>query len=448
MGPFVLDAARDVLLFAGEPLALGPRVVATLAALAARPGEVVTKDELLDRVWPGEDVSESNVAQSVYVLRKAFRDHGEAVAIATVPRRGYRLVAQVDPVAFEAPTRPEAAAPRRRTIASVVAALAAALLLVVPGAHMTVRMPELSASGIEHYRLARYFWNLRTPSALTRSVALFTDVERSDPRSPFGAIGLADAELMLADYGHSKRVAEQHGSRARKALLRALRIDPDSAAAHTTHAMLLELDDQKMDEAEAEFRHALALDPTYPLAHHWYGTLLLGEGRVTAAMHELRTAVALDPVSPSASSWLGSAAYGIRNYDEAIRYARQALQVDPGRADALRLLGVASEQRGAFADAIAAFHRYGSIRGNEADAAALLAEAYARTGRRREALALLRIALHPSDDVDGAIMNDNVDAGLALLALGQRRRAESLLGPRQQRDPLEPRLALYGAAPT
>src|ERR1700745_1295922 len=56
LGPLRLDPARGVLSRNGTPLAVGPRVVAILAALVERPGEVVTKDELLDRVWPDEDV--------------------------------------------------------------------------------------------------------------------------------------------------------------------------------------------------------------------------------------------------------------------------------------------------------------------------------------------------------------------------------------------------------
>ncbi|HWT07185.1 MAG TPA: winged helix-turn-helix domain-containing protein, partial [Xanthomonadales bacterium] len=90
-----LDAARHVLTLGGEPLALGPRVVDTLTALVERAGAVVTKDELLDRVWAGEDVGESNVAQSVYTLRKVLREHGLGAAIATVQRRGYRFTAAV-----------------------------------------------------------------------------------------------------------------------------------------------------------------------------------------------------------------------------------------------------------------------------------------------------------------------------------------------------------------
>ncbi|HEY9085369.1 MAG TPA: winged helix-turn-helix domain-containing protein [Candidatus Tyrphobacter sp.] len=84
-GPFLLDARRLVLLKGRKPLALGPKVVGTLLALIERQGELCTKAELLDRVWPEGYVTEGNLSQNVYVLRKTLRGWN-ACAIETVPR--------------------------------------------------------------------------------------------------------------------------------------------------------------------------------------------------------------------------------------------------------------------------------------------------------------------------------------------------------------------------
>src|SRR5438552_14007425 len=89
-GPFQLDPERLLLTLAGEPIALGPKVVETLLALVERPGETRTKTELLDRIWPEGFVEESSLAQNIYVIRKVLRAHW-ADAIQTVPRRGYRF---------------------------------------------------------------------------------------------------------------------------------------------------------------------------------------------------------------------------------------------------------------------------------------------------------------------------------------------------------------------
>src|SRR5579862_7948161 len=94
-GPYRLDVRRRVITLDGAPLPLGPKVVLTLAAMVERAGEVVSKDDVLERVWPGEFVEESNLSQNVYVLRRALKRNWNAQAIVTVPRRGYRFVAPV-----------------------------------------------------------------------------------------------------------------------------------------------------------------------------------------------------------------------------------------------------------------------------------------------------------------------------------------------------------------
>ena len=66
-GAYELDVARLLLRHRREPLALGPKVVETLLALVERAGEVVSKGELLERIWPEGFVEEANLAQNVYV---------------------------------------------------------------------------------------------------------------------------------------------------------------------------------------------------------------------------------------------------------------------------------------------------------------------------------------------------------------------------------------------
>jgi DNA-binding winged helix-turn-helix (wHTH) protein/Tfp pilus assembly protein PilF len=417
-GPFVLDARLQVLSAGGEPLALGPRVVATLGALIERAGEVVTKDEILDRVWAGEDVGESNVAQSVYTLRKVLRDHGVTGAIATIPRRGYRFTAPVELLAGAPhpaiPIRYERAAPPRRRGRWTLAALSLALVLLagVPPTATVAHPPPLGARGAEMYRLGRYFWNLRTPAGLAAGARLFADVVASDPRSPLGHAGLADANLMFADYGKDKRKASKYYARARTEIAAALALDRDSAAAHTSLAMLRFAANHDAAGSDAEFRRAIELDPSYAVAHHWFGTTLLQRGRIADAKRELRVAVALEPVSPATGGWLADASYYRGEYTDAIVYARRALDLDPHRGGALRRLGLAYELAGDVPQAIATFERLRRS-GPDADGApALLAEAYARAGRLNAARRALRdaVRLHPREG----------DTAFAMLALGDR----------------------------
>ncbi|MFN6997529.1 MAG: transcriptional regulator, partial [Aquincola tertiaricarbonis] len=86
---FELQPLQRRLLRDGEPVALGARAFDLLLALAGREGSLVTKGELLDRVWSGLVVEENNIAAQVTALRKAIGNE----LIATVPGRGYRFTA-------------------------------------------------------------------------------------------------------------------------------------------------------------------------------------------------------------------------------------------------------------------------------------------------------------------------------------------------------------------
>ena len=67
--------------------------------LAARPGEVVSKEQLLDDVWGSRVVSESALTRTVTELRQALGDNAEAPhLLETIPKRGYRLIGSVVPV--------------------------------------------------------------------------------------------------------------------------------------------------------------------------------------------------------------------------------------------------------------------------------------------------------------------------------------------------------------
>ena len=92
-GPFRLDLDRRVLLRDGSPVALGGRALDLLCVLAAARGQVVTKDALMEQVWPGLAVEENNIQVQVSALRRVLREAGCASdSIITVPGRGYRFV--------------------------------------------------------------------------------------------------------------------------------------------------------------------------------------------------------------------------------------------------------------------------------------------------------------------------------------------------------------------
>ncbi|WP_027554406.1 winged helix-turn-helix domain-containing protein [Bradyrhizobium sp. Cp5.3] len=97
-GPFRLIAAERLLKKAGEPVQLGGRALDILITLIDRAGDVVSREELMSRVWPDVTVEEANLRVHIANLRKALGDGRDGARyIANVPGRGYCFVAPVQP---------------------------------------------------------------------------------------------------------------------------------------------------------------------------------------------------------------------------------------------------------------------------------------------------------------------------------------------------------------
>ena len=131
-GAFELDIEGRVLRKSGMRVRLGGQPMEILLLLAGRPGEVVSRDELRQRLWPGDQVVDFDVGLSTAMrkLRDALRDTADRPRfIETLPRRGYRFIAPV--VRGEPPPTPPRRFDRTWIIAAalVVIAAAAALLL-------------------------------------------------------------------------------------------------------------------------------------------------------------------------------------------------------------------------------------------------------------------------------------------------------------------------------
>ncbi len=149
-GPFVLDGARRVLMRDGAAVALRPTVFDTLLYLVEHPGRVVTKEELFDAVWPGKVVEESNISQTIFMLRHAL---GQTHGIMTAPGQGYRFTQEVKRKRLSLLARARSLAVRRPSRAGVFqfGVGFGAVLLAVGGGFTVFRpweTPRSEASGL------------------------------------------------------------------------------------------------------------------------------------------------------------------------------------------------------------------------------------------------------------------------------------------------------------
>lgn len=147
---FEIDTARYELRRDGTPLAVEPLVFDLLLFLARNPGRILTRDEIVDRVWQGRVVSDATVSSCVKSARRALGDTGDSQTyIRTIRGRGFEFAAAV------ATTDDAAAIPRAqatvettRVGARIAAADAKPMLAVLPFANLSAEMDEYFADGL------------------------------------------------------------------------------------------------------------------------------------------------------------------------------------------------------------------------------------------------------------------------------------------------------------
>jgi Tol biopolymer transport system component/DNA-binding winged helix-turn-helix (wHTH) protein len=124
-GPFQLDARERVLLCDRQPVPLPPKAFDTLLLLVRNHGRTLDKDEMMRQLWPDTFVEEVNLAQHVSLLRKTLGENrDEPRYIETVPRRGYRFIADVRAVDDVSQAPVSVKPPTRRSLAGAIAGTA------------------------------------------------------------------------------------------------------------------------------------------------------------------------------------------------------------------------------------------------------------------------------------------------------------------------------------
>jgi len=143
--------------------------------------------------------------------------------------------------------------------------------------------------------------------------------------------------------------------------------------------------------AEREFQRALALDPRYPTAHHWYAmSCLTPLARLDQARDEMLLAQALDPISSIIGRDLARIYYYQQDYEAALEQCDHTIELNPHFSPAYWILGLVQEQRGEFDESAAAFQRAIQLSPGSPLMQAALSRTFALSGKRTEALRMLQ----------------------------------------------------------
>lgn len=318
-GVFEVDLDGRELRRSGLRVKLQRKPFQILELLLRAPGQLVTREEMAQRLWPDLHVAfDRSLNTAVNALRLALGDSPRHPRfIETRPGFGYRFLAPVE-VAVE------------HTVARA-------------------KLRAVDSGARQDYLRGRYFYHKLTEEDLHKSVACFQSALAQDPHCALAHAGLADTYGLFA-FLNLAPAAELY-TRAKNAALRALSIDSGLGEAHAALAGVKRLFEWDWAGAEAEYRIALHLAPDAADVRQAHGAFLAALGRSEEAAAEFRHAAQDDSPSPAAGARLAWCLYVARDFQGASEQCWKTLALDPQFAAAQHILGLAYEQMGMIEEA-------------------------------------------------------------------------------------------------
>jgi TolB-like protein/DNA-binding winged helix-turn-helix (wHTH) protein/Tfp pilus assembly protein PilF len=205
------------------------------------------------------------------------------------------------------------------------------------------------------YLKGRYFWNERSGEGYRRAIGYFRQAIDKDPDYALAYAGLADCYLLMG--GYNSLSPKEAIPLAVAAAREAIEIDPGLAQPHASLALIAQNYEWDWSKASKEYLRALALNPNYSTAHHWYGEFMGLMGKADRGLQELERAHQLDPLSAIISTDVCKVLYHARRYDEAIEQCRKTLQLHPEFVMAWQWIGLVYRKKGMLAEAVNAVEK-------------------------------------------------------------------------------------------
>lgn len=382
LGDCQFDGGRRLLLRDGEAVALRPKAFALLEHLAANPGRVVGKAELMDTLWPNLHVTEDSLTQAVRDLRKALGESGETV-VRTVARRGY-LLAPDEPAPAERPrTEPAVAVLRFVNVGDaersnlvdgfaedVAATLARFRAMTVLAGNSTFAFS--SAGGTDWSdigrRLAADYLVRGRMSVESDAIAVAISLVESASGAVLWSENFSAAGSAIFDLQEdiAWKIANRLVSRLADAVIaRSGERTPASLAAYECLvrglAHLRSYRDEDNRTARRLFGEAVVKDPAYALAHAYVALADLAIGGyadtppdiLAGVLDRAEHAVVLAPEDPRCHRVLASARLFAREHEAAEHYLRRSLSLNPCDADTMAHMSFLQTMRGKPLEALA-----------------------------------------------------------------------------------------------
>ena len=208
-------------------------------------------------------------------------------------------------------------------------AIVEALQITLSGSDQQL-LADHSTDNVEAYNkflLGRHLWNLRTRQSLLEAITPLREAVALDPGFDRAWAALADTYVLIPEYDGGTMA--EYGPLTSEAVENALAINPDSARALTTRGYYRATYQFDFENALADFERAIAIDPSYPTGHQWYGEVLNFLRRPTEAIEQIQIALELDPLAPIIHHVMGLVQFESAGKGGTVGHYETALSLNP-----------------------------------------------------------------------------------------------------------------------
>jgi DNA-binding winged helix-turn-helix (wHTH) protein/tetratricopeptide (TPR) repeat protein len=338
-----IDPARRLLSFRGKPVEITGKPFDALVLLVLRAGQVVSRRDMVDALWPSTVVEDNNLSQVVLALRRALDDiHDVPRFIASVPRRGYQFIGNVQQL--PAARRPWTA---RSTVvlgATIVIGVALALVAWLARPRAAVEAAACSASSsLEASSWCRQALDLYATNGgigvsvpgepRAQIVQRLDQAIELDPEFPEALGWRAHFQLDALMFdplpaGNWQRARAEGVQRVERDAIRALLLDPRQQMAQVTLARL-DMYHWRLAEALTRLGAARRQHPGSTVVEHYLAMIAVLMGDFPRAIRESQRALEIDSRNPAPYSPLVLALVAQNDRERALLAARGMIERAP-----------------------------------------------------------------------------------------------------------------------
>lgn len=305
--------------------ALPEKAFQTLVYLVRHGGKLVPKEEFLSAIWPGTVVEENNLGKAIHAIRSFLGEHaGDPKYIQTVPKHGYRFVAEVTPL------------------------LVGSGMNAIPASAATL---PIHSPAFDLYLRGKVKASSENREDTEAAIKVLEAAVVMDPNFAGAYAQLARAYNTLAFKFSSIADGKLYHENAEIAILKALTLDPDLAEGHFARGLILWTNTKGFPHEQAiqSYKRSLTIDPNSDEAHHQLSTVYAHIGLLDEAHQSVRRALEINPNNTMARFRVGVYCAYQGKFDDALRVFKtiprdvSPMLVDRCIADVLVQTGSLSE---------------------------------------------------------------------------------------------------------